>query len=169
MALVEAVARELEDQFEEVVGAVLGQALLDGTIDELGAFLLDLVVLLLADVLDQRVGVAQLDAAQAMHDLHDLFLIHHHAIRLARVRVDDVVDLGHVFGAVLAPVVIGDEVHRPGAEERVGRDEIFEPVGLHLDEQATHAARFKLEDASGLAPTEDFEDALVGVGEAVEV
>jgi hypothetical protein len=138
--------------------ALLGQPLLLRALDELGAFLLDLVVLLLADVLDERVGVAELDAAQAVHDLHDLFLVHHDAVRLGGVRSTISWTLRDLLGAVLAPVVVGDQVHRARAEEGVGGDEVLEPVGLHLDEQPPHAAGFKLEHARRVAAAEHLED-----------
>src|SRR5204862_549751 len=52
VALVEAVAGELEDELEEVLGLALAEALLLRALDELGALLGDLVVLLFRDVLD---------------------------------------------------------------------------------------------------------------------
>ena len=72
--------------------------------------------------------------------------------------------------AVLAGAIVGDEVHRAGAVEGVGGDEVLDAVGLHLHEEVFHAAGFKLEDALGVAFLEDvLEDVLVGEIEAFEV
>jgi hypothetical protein len=64
---------------------------------------------------------------------------------------------------VLAPVVVRDQVHRARSEQRVGGDQVLEPVGLHLDQQPAHAARFELEHAGRVAPLEELEDLLVVV------
>ena len=104
-----------------------------------------------------------------MHDLHDLFLIDHDTVGLGGVAIHDLVDIGNSVLAVLAPVVVGDEVHRPRTEQGVGGDEILEAVGLHLHQQAAHAGGFKLEDAGGVAAAEHLEDFLVVEGQAVEI
>jgi hypothetical protein len=62
----------------------------------------DDLLLLLADRLDERVRLAQRDAAQLVDDLHDLFLVDHDAVGLIGELIDDGVDLGHVLAAVLA-------------------------------------------------------------------
>jgi len=70
---------------------------------------------------------------------------------------------------VLAPVVVRDQVHRARPEEGVGGDEVLEPVGLHLNQEAAHAAGLELEDAGGLATPEEVQDLLVVVRKAVEI
>ena len=78
-------------------------------------------------------------------------------------------DLGHRLAAVLAKAVLGNQVHRPRPEERVGGDEVLDAVGLHLQQELAHAAGFELQDPGGVSPPEKLEDLLVVVGEPVEV
>ena len=81
MRLVESVSGELEDQVVQIIGLLLVQPLLVGAVDEDDALGLDHLFLLLADGLDQRVGITKRQVAQTVQDLHDLFLIDHDSIR----------------------------------------------------------------------------------------
>ncbi len=166
---VEAVARELQNEVEEFLGVALPHALGDGALEEVGFRGVDSLLLLLADRLDERVRVAQGDAAQFVADLHDLLLVHHHAVGLFGEAIDDRVNLRDLLLPVLAPVVGGDEVHRSRAEERVGGDQVLETVGLHLGEEPPHAARFELEHARRVGATEALEHARVVVRKTIEI
>ena len=104
-----------------------------------------------------------------MQDLHDLLLVHHDAVGVGGVLVDDGVDLPHGLAAVLAHDVFGDEVHRAGPEQCVGRDQILDAVRRHVRQQPAHARGFKLEHPRGVAAAEQLEDPLVGVVEAIEI
>ncbi len=140
MAFVEPVAGELEDQIEELFRFFLRKPFYLCISDEPHAVGVNDLFLFLTDRLDKRVRIAQPNTAQLVDDLHDLFLVDHHAVRLSGVPIDDGVNLGHALLAVLSAVVVGDQIHRPRAEERVCCDEVFEPIRLHFSEQSTHAA-----------------------------
>ncbi len=75
-----------------------------------------------------------------MDDLHDLLLVDHDAVGFFGESVDDGVELRNRGHAVLAFVVVGDEIHGAGAEEGVGGDEVGQAVGFHLGEELAHAA-----------------------------
>ena len=72
---VEAVARELLHQVEDMRRLRLGHATVFGTIDEHAALLGHLLGLLLAHGAAQQVGSAERIAGEHLCDLHDLFLI----------------------------------------------------------------------------------------------
>ena len=163
VGFVEAVAGEFFDEGEELGGLFLGDAVGLCAFDEGGFFLVDDFGGFFADGLDDVVGAAERNVADAVEDAHDLFLVDHDAVGFGEDFVDDGGDGRDGLAAVFAGAVIGDEVHRAGAIEGVGGDEIFEAVGLHLDEEVFHAAGFKLEDALGGAFLEDgFEDEGIG-------
>ena len=96
-----------------------------------------------------------------MHHLHHLLLIDHDSIRLCQERIDRLVDQRHHMPAMLARVVIRNQTHRTRAEQCVGCNQILESVGLHVCQQSTHAARFKLEHSASFRTAEQAKDALV--------
>ena len=96
-----------------------------------------------------------------MHHLHHLLLIDHDSIRLRQERIDRLVDERHHMPAMLARVVIGNQTHRTRAEQCVGSDQVLQPVRLHVCQQSTHAARFKLKHAASFCTAEQPKDALV--------
>ena len=169
VALVEAVARELHDQVEELARAPRIHAARSGARHELLARGVDELLVLLADGLDDRVRLAERDAAEEVQDLHDLLLIDHDSVGLGQERIHRLVHRGHRLLAVLARVVVRDQAHRARTEERVGRDQVLQAVRLHVREQATHAARFELEHAARVRAPEGAQDALVFQRNAVEV
>ena len=91
MAFVEAVTGKFQDEIEQIISQTLIHALLGRTIDELGSICIDDPVFFLSDCLDEGVCVSQGDVAKTMHNLHDLFLIHHDAVCFLRISVDDLV------------------------------------------------------------------------------
>ena len=169
VGLVEAVARELLDQAEQPRRLVLREPLVPGAGNEALPGRVDRLPALLADRLDQRVRLAERHVAQLVDDLHDLFLVDHDAVSVGRVPVDDLVDLRGLLAAVLAVAVGGDQRHRSGAEEGVGGDQVFQPVGFHLQQQVAHALRLELERAGGVGAGEDLQHLRVGEVDAVEV
>ena len=140
VALVEAVARETQDEVEEPVGLLRVHAAVAGPLHERGARAVDHVLLLLRDRLDDRVCLAQRDPAEVVQHLHHLLLVDHDPVGLGGEAIDDLVHRRHRLAAVLASVVVGDQVHRTRAEECVRRDQVFDAVRLHVDQQSPHAA-----------------------------
>ena len=147
----------------------VGEALCCCALDEDGAGFLDVFFFLFGDGLDERVGGAEGDAAEFVDDLHDLFLVDHDAVGFVGEAVDDGVYFGDWCLAVLAPVVVRDEVHGAWSEEGVCGDEVCEAVWFHVQEESAHSSGFELEDAGGVAFLEEFVDSLVVVGESFEV
>ena len=66
------------------------------------------------------------------------------------------------LGAMLAVDVIRNQDHRPRAIERVGGDQIFDPVGLHLHQQVLHTARLELENTFCFAGRKQLENLSIG-------
>ena len=82
MRLVEAVARELLHQVEDLLDLLLREAALQRAGDEALALLGHLLGVLLAHGAAQQVGFAQRVAGQAVGDLHHLFLVDDDAVGL---------------------------------------------------------------------------------------
>ena len=128
--LVEAVARELLHQVEDLLDLLLREAALERALDEALALLGHLLGLLLAHGAAQQVGLAQRVAGQAIGDLHHLFLVDDDAVGL----FEDLLQLRQVVDDRLAAVLAVDEVvdhaalNRAGAVERVQRGQVFDAV-----------------------------------------
>ena len=157
--LVEAVAAELDDLVEDLLGELLFDALGLGAVDELAALFLDLFGDLFAHGLAQAVGLAGGKAAHVHGDAHHLFLVEDDAVGVLEDRLEDrmvVFDLGR---AVLAADEIVDHAraHGAGAVERDERDDVFDVGGFELAQEVAHAARFELEDAEGARLVEQLE------------
>ena len=158
VALVEAVAAEAGNQVPDLVDQVLGQLLL------LAPFLEDLflggddLAAFLADGLDQLVGSRQRNVAQAVEDLHDLFLVGHDAVGLVEHLVQHRVGELVAREAVFVAVVVADHLHRPGPIEGIGGNQVLEAVGLHLLKHVPHAGTIELEHAARLAASEQFQN-----------
>ena len=169
MRFVEAVSRELQNQIKELLTLLRVQPLLNSALNELRTLRIDNAFFLLADRLNQRVRAAQRDPTKLMHNLHDLFLIDHHAICFFREVIHDRVHLGNLVLPVLAPVVIRDQIHRPRTEQRVGRDQVFQPVRFHLRQQPTHPPRFKLEHPRRIPAPEHLKHNLIRELEPIQI
>ncbi len=158
MRLVEAIAAEELDQLEDLRRPGWIQPALDGPLDELLLARRDDVHLLLRDGLDRRVRLGQLDAAQAIEDPHDLFLVDHHPVGLFQDVLHHRMLVLGLLPAML-PVDVGIDhaaVQRAGPVQGEDGDEVLEAVGLHLDQQVADARAIELEDAQGLAALEQF-------------
>ncbi len=81
-------------------------------------------------------------------------------MRLGEVGLQSGVQVGRLLEPQLAAAIGGDVVHRAGTVERHQRDQVLDPVGLHLDEGLAHPCAFHLEHADRLAARQH----LVGFG-----
>ncbi len=115
---------------------------------------------LLADRLAQVVGLGAREAGELLGDLHRLLLVEDHALGGLEDRAQALVGVGDRVRVALALGVHRDLVHRPGAVERVERDEVVELVRADLLERLAHALGLELEDARRVAAREH----LVGRG-----
>ncbi len=153
---VEAVARELLHQIEDLVGLLRLDAILGRAFGEDAAVLRHLLGLFLAHGAAQQVGAAERVAADDLRHLHHLLLIDHDAVGFLQHRGHARVGIDHVFLARFARAVGGNEVHRAGAVQRHQGDDVFEAVGLGVAQHALHAARFELEHGDGVALGHEF-------------
>ena len=171
--LVEGVAGEGGHLFEELLGDFLRHAVAhsaghgDGAVglhlavDEDFLLLRHHVVLFLGHGAAHEVAAAHGIAGQIAHDLHDLLLIDHAAVG----HVQDRLELGMQIFDRLGLLLAGDEarngLHRAGAIERYGGDDVLKAGGLHVGQERAHTAAFHLEDAVGIALGDHVEHALV--------
>ena len=137
---------------------VRGLFLAVGPVEHRGGQKLDL--LLCHGLTDARVRFAGREAAHLHRDLHNLFLVDHGAIRLAK----DVVEARVVRdGLLLAVHTVDVGVHHAGAQ-RSGAiqgdksDDVLVLARLHVLDGGRHAARLDLEDAGRVARTHELED-----------
>ena len=144
--LVEAVACELLHVVKNLIGLLLREAVARRAIPEYLALHRHFVGLFLAHGAAQHVGAAQRIAAQNLRHLHHLLLIHHHAVGVFENAFNARVGVLHRLAAELARNIGGDQVHRAGPVQRVHRNQVFQPRGFGVAQQALHAARFKLEN-----------------------
>ena len=142
---------------------MLPDATFDGTFDVLLEVAGDDLFFFLADRLDALVGVGQFDAADAVEDSHDLLLVDHDAVGLFEHRIDQRMHLGRRLAAVFHIDVVHDHAafERAGAVQGGGRDDVGKFVRLHLREQVTNAAGFKLEHALRFAALQQLERFLI--------
>ena len=121
------------------------------TVDEDFALLGHDVVLLFRHGAPHEVASAIRIARKIAHNLHDLLLIDHAAVGDVENRLELGMQVVNRTGVVFALDIAGDGIHRAGAIERNGGDDIFEILRLHVGEKAAHAAGFELEHAVRLA------------------
>ena len=160
VALVEAVARELVDQVEQLVG--LGRrdvVMLLAAGDEDRALLVHLRLDLLAHRAAQQVGAAERVAGQDLRGLHHLFLIDEDAVGLGQDAFEQRMRIFDRLGALLAAAEARDIVHRARAVERDERDDVAEIGRPHRRQRAPHPFRFELEHADRVAALEQLEHA----------
>ena len=151
VALVEAVARELRDQLEDVARAGLLDAFLQRAFHEARALRIHLGLDLLAHGAAQEVGFAEAVARQHLRELHHLLLVDDDAVGLFQDRLGERMQVVRLLDAVLAVDVSLDVVHRAGPIQRHHSDDVAEAVGLELAQRLAHARTFELEHAAGIA------------------
>ena len=78
MRFVETVTGKLDDQFKNVVCFLFSQSICGRPGNEVRSELAE--ILLFANRFDARIRIAQRYVAEAIQDLHNLFLIDHHAV-----------------------------------------------------------------------------------------
>ncbi len=150
--LVEAVARELLHQVEQLDREVGVVALFLGALLEQFAVLGHFLGLFLAHGAAQQVGAAQRVAADDLRDQHHLFLVDDDPVGALERALQIVVEVVHRGAAVLAvdEVVHHARFQRPRTVQGQHGDDVFEGVGPQLLEQFLHAARFQLEHRGGV-------------------
>jgi hypothetical protein len=117
VGLVEAVALERLEGLEDGVDDLRRHAPLGRLADELVLLRAQHRRLLLADGVAQRVRLRAGEAAEGHGRGHDVLLVDEDAVGLGQVRLEQRVQVGHRFLAVLAPDVGRDVVHRAGPEQ----------------------------------------------------
>ena len=162
VGFIKTISAEFQDMLEDLLGFFLAHAFGDGPFQKLGLHLRDHFTLLFTDRLDEFVGAAQLDPTELIENLHDLFLVDHDSIGLFQNFIHDRMHLRHLLTAVLAVAIARDQFHRPRSIQRVGGDEIFQTVRLHLHQKILHAAGFKLKDAARFTPAEKGQHLFIG-------
>ena len=104
----------------------------------------------------QAYALRQLDAAEAVEDPHDLFLVDHHAVGLVEDLLHDRVRVRRLLAAVLAVDVVVDHaaVERAGAVqgEQAIRSRMLS--GFIRFSSSRMPSRFELEHALGVAALE---------------
>ena len=154
MALVEAVIGELGEQIEDLRRLGLRHPPLDRAIDEALALLVHLGADLLAHGAAQEIGFAQRVARQRLGDLHHLFLVDDDAVGFLEAALQGGMRVDRLFLPVLNGAIDRDVRHRARPVQRNERDDVFQPVRLHVDQRPAHARAFHLEHADRLATGE---------------
>ncbi len=148
MRFVEAVAAERLDLRGDLLDGALIVAARDRPLHEVAELLLNQLFDLLTHRLAQHVGFGEGVAGQRARDPHHLLLIDDHAVRRRENLFERRVRVADFLAAEFA--IDEDEVHarveRPGAEQRVRRDEIVEAIALHVTQAVGGKRRFELED-----------------------
>ena len=171
--LVESIGGELKNVVPNLLGDLLlvavghravhpvvvrGLFLAVGPVEHRGGQKLDL--LLCHGLTDARVRFAGREAAHLHRDLHNLFLVDHGAVGLAK----DVVEARVVRdGLLLAVHTVDVGVHHAcaqgsGAIQGDKSDDVLVLARLHVLDGGRHAARLDLEDAGRVARTHELED-----------
>jgi hypothetical protein len=153
--LVEAVAGELFHQVEKLRRLGRGQAPVDRAGGEALAMLGHFVGKLFAHRAAQQVRGAERIATDDLRDLHHLLLVDHHAVCRRQDRLEPGIDVLEALSSLLAPYIVGNELHRPRTIEGDERDHIVEALRRRLQQELPHAARFELEHRRRIAAAED--------------
>ncbi len=130
MRFVETVFRKFFHQPEELLRLPGPDPVLHRAQDKNTAVLGHFVRLLLAHRATQQIGRAQTVAAQHLGDLHDLFLVHDHAVSRFKHRFELGMKVFRSFHAVLAldEIVHHARLQRPRAVQRHQRDQVFKAI-----------------------------------------
>ena len=136
MALIEGVRRERYHIVVYLVAHAFGHAVFDATgynravvhsaVEEHLAFLFHGVHFLLAHHSAHVVRPAERVAAERLHHLHNLLLIHHYAVAYLEYGLGERVVVLYLIGIFLVEYVFAYLVHRTGAVKRNARYYIFE-------------------------------------------
>ena len=170
VALVEAVAGELVDQVEQLVGLGLPDSRdLAAAVDEARALRVHFRLHLLAHGPAQQVGIAERIAGKDLRGLHHLFLIDEDAVGFSKDARQLFMRVFDAFQPVLALAEQRDVVHRAGPVQRNQGDDVAEIGRLHRRERAPHAFGFELEHPHRVTRLQQFVDVLVVPRQRIEV
>ena len=170
MRTVEAVARELLQRVENLVGHVLLDPMQRRrALAEFDALLGHLVLVLFSHRAPQQIGAAERVAREDLRGLHDLLLVDEHAIGLLRHLIEQRVRRLHLGLALLPLDVVRDQVHRPRPVERQDRVDVLDVRDVELPAHPDHAPGFELEDRDGLAAIQHVKGRLVIDRDLVDV
>ena len=175
MCLVEGVSGEGNDDVPQGLDRLLRVAVIDHALAEALELLVQDFLLLLTHRLTQNVCLTQRVSRQLLRNLHDLLLIHDQT----EGRPQDVlkrffqlrVDRSNFLTPVLTQRVVRMRVraHRAGAIQGADGGDVFEVVGLHELKEVAHATTIQLEDAEGLASSQQLIRLLIVEGQVIEV
>ena len=167
MALVEAIAGELVDQVEQLIGLGRGDGVDGGALDEARALRIHLGLDLLAHRAAKEIGLPKAVAGEHLRRLHHLFLVDEDAVGLGQHLLKHRVRVSERHPAVLAVAEQRDIVHRAGAVERNQRDNVAECGRANRRQRAAHAFGFELEYPDGVAALKQVVDCGIVPGEAI--
>ena len=103
----------------------------------------------------QQVRATERIATDDLRHLHHLLLVNHDAVGLGENAFDAWIRIVDALPAMFAFAKIGNEIHRTRAIERYQRDDVFEMIGLGLEQHIAHAATFQLEHGRGIRRFQD--------------
>ena len=172
MGFVECVGRESGHFVEKLAGDFGAHAVahtaghddfsvLFQTVDEDFALLGHHVMLLFCHCAAHEIASSIRIARQIADNLHDLLLIDHAAIGDIQNGLELGMQVVNGIRVIFAIDIAGDGIHRAGAVERNGGDDVFKILRLHVGQEAAHAAGFKLEHAVRFALGDHVVDGLV--------
>ncbi len=151
MRFVEAVAGKFGHLIEDQLGAGALDPARRRPLEKQLALRLHLGRDLLAHRAAQQIGAAEAVASQHLGDLHDLLLVGHDAVGFLQDPLERRVQVIGLLLAVLDRDVSRDVLHRPRPVERVGGDDVLEPVRAQLPQHVAHAGAFDLEHPDRVA------------------
>ena len=175
VGLVERVGGEGNDDVPQGLDRLLGVAVIDHALAETLELLVQDLLLLLTHGLTQNVCLAERVARQLLGDLHDLLLIHDQTEGRSQDVLEWLRQLRVDGRDLLTPVLtqrvvrVGVRTHRAGTVQGADGRDVFEVVGLHELEEVAHTATIQLEDAEGVASSQQLVGLLVVEGQVVEV
>ena len=163
MRFIETVARELDNHVPHVLSIFFAQSLLDGSDHVRFVVRSDDFLFFLTDRFNTSVRSGKRNLAQPVKDLHNLFLVNHHAVGLTQDLFQHVQLVLGWLATVLHIDVLLDHAafERSRSVQSVGRNNIVEMVRLHLLQQITNPAALQLEHAAGVTCLKQFERLLI--------
>ena len=158
---VERVASEGQDQFPQLRGDLLADTLLATAFLEADFVLAHQLFVLLADGLDHDICFAKGVARDRLEQLHNLLLVHNHAIGIFQDGFENWVQILNRVRVVLVLNVDRNLLKRAGAVQRDHGVQVVHTSRAKLHQVAGHARAFKLEDVGGFAAPQAFKSRAV--------
>ena len=144
----------MSDLFIDPVALAAGDTVFRIAVDEVPAFLLHHIALLLAHRTSEQIRPAQCVSCQTLHDLHDLLLIDDAPVGRAQNRFQLRRIVLNLLRILLPRNILRNEIHRSRAVKRNTCNNIIDTARLKLFHKARHPGRFQLEDAGCIACAE---------------